>query len=166
MRVVCFSVVLASILSVSCGPPPTTGPAEARVVEPNGPTAKLKRIEGQPLYNLEQIVDVVNPLTKPSVTVSALGQLTVSGWAVDRESKASAGGVDIVIDNKPYPAQYELDRNDVAEYFKVPAYSKSGFRLSVAAAAISKGKHGLAVRVISRDGSGYWEGVTVVLEVQ
>jgi hypothetical protein len=121
---------------------------------------------GDPLYNLEFVGEVVNPLTRPSVILSSDGQLTAIGWAVDRDHKTKAGGVDIAIDDRPYVAEYGLDRADVGEYFKLPEYAKAGFKLSLAAAAIGKGKHRIAVRVISNDAAKYQEGASLVLDIQ
>jgi hypothetical protein len=166
MRAICSLVLLGCIVLVSCGPPPTSGPDTPRTVEPNGPTANLKRSEGEPLYYLDRVGDVVSPLTRPSLTVSLLGNLTASGWAVDQQSQAEAGGVDVAIDGKPYRAQYGLDRPDVADYFKVPAYAKSGYTITIPAIAVGRGKHQLAVRVISKDGTTYREGSRLVIEVQ
>jgi len=67
---------------------------------------------------------------------------------------------------RAYRAQYGEDRLDVANHFNVPAYQKSGFKFTVPAGAIGKGRHELRVRVILSDRNAYQEGVPVPLEIQ
>jgi hypothetical protein len=161
-------VVLAAslALTICCGPPPTTGPGDNISVTPNGPSAHLARLEGPPLYSLEKVGDVEQPSFAADIPISHAGQLVVAGWAVDRTAKVAAGGVDVAIDGKAYAAEYGAPRNDVAEYFKTPAYDASGYRFSAAAAAFDKGKHRLALRVLNVGKTGYWEGATFAIELR
>ena len=151
-------------LTICCGPRPTNGPGDVVSAIPNGPSAHLARIEGPPLGWVEKVGDVLRPGGGRAIPISLAGQFVVLGWAVDRTGKAAAGGVDVVIDGKAYPAEYGTVRPDVAEYFKTPACAPSGFKFSVAAAPFGKGNHRFAIRVLNSGKTGYWEGVT--FEVQ
>ena len=167
MRTVRYAVLwLGLILLAACGSPSGSAPSEPTKVLPKGPSAGLKKLAGRPRYNLETIGGTVNPLTQTSVSVPAGEPLTMSGWAVDAQSQTAAAGVDVVIDDVPYSAQYGSSRQDVAEHLKLPAYANSGFELAMPKTAIGKGKHQLSVRVISKDRSSYWEGMSLVVDVQ
>jgi len=142
----------ACMILAACGPPPT-GTEQTLTIKPDGPTAGMKHAEGPPLYSLDSVNGVTNPLTHGSIAVSWLDNISASGWAVDKDNQSEAGGVDLGIDGKPYRAEYNIERPDVANYFKVPAYSKSGYRISIPARAFGKGVHHIAVRAISKGGS-------------
>ena len=159
-------VVAAYFLLAACNSRPAVSHSEHRELQVDGLSVNLKRYEGSPLYNLESVGSVVNPLTKRVVEVSSAGNWAVAGWAVDQANKAPAAGVDVVIDGRAYRAQYGEDRLDVANHFNVPAYQKSGFKFTVPAGAIGKGRHELRVRVILSDRNAYQEGVPVPLEIQ
>jgi hypothetical protein len=130
-----------------------------------GKSSRLTKANGAPLYVLERIGEVWSPLIKQPVPVPA-GPVTFWGWAVDETQKNSAAGVDILIDGKPFGADYGIERGDVANFFKVPAYKDSGFKLTVPARGLDKGRHQVAVRVLAKDGKSYYEGGPVVFEVQ
>jgi hypothetical protein len=109
---------------------------------------------------------VVEPFTKQPVTVSAGGELILRGFAVDRESKNAAGGVDIAIDGMPFMAQYGIARPDVADYFKTPAYAKAGFLFTMPARMFGNGRHQLAVRVIASDKSTFYQSPALAIEIR
>jgi hypothetical protein len=73
--------------------------------------------------------------------VDLTGELVLSGWAVDPEAKNVPGGVEIVIDKKPYRGDHSLSRQDVADFFKIPAYEKAGYRFSMPARLLGTGTH-------------------------
>jgi hypothetical protein len=155
--------------SFSCSSPPTTAPSSEKAapkVEADGATAHLERSANKPLYNLENIGSVVNPFDKQPVAVPVSGNLTVIGWAVDGATKSAAGGVDVLIDGQPYKALAGRDRADVADFYKVPAYAKAGFNYSAPASAFGRGKHAIAVRVISNDGKTYSEGLDLTIDIR
>ncbi len=126
----------------------------------------MQRLTGKPLYNLEMIGNVVDPFPKQPVVLPASDALSVVGWAVDGASKNVAAGVEVVIDGRPYRAQAQLDRPDVAAFYKVPEFRKAGFRFSAPAAAFGAGKHVLSIRTIANDGKAYFEGLDLTLEIR
>ncbi len=143
-----------------------------RPLKPDGATPKLAYSAAPGLYNLEMVQDIDYP-TNPQppwnrqpVPISRFAYLYVAGWAVDDASKAGASGVDVVIDGKAYRAQAGETRDDVAAYFHVPAYANAGFELELIASAIGRGKHELAIRVISHDGTRYSESPSLTIEVR
>jgi len=161
-----FSFVLLTLVLLVCctAPPPgtePTGPPPATGLSSN---LQLKKVP--PLYNLEQIGDVVNPFTKQPVKVAATGDLLVSGWAVDVEAKDLGKGVDVVIDGTPLAANYPSDRGDVATFFKNPAYAKAAFQLVMPASGLRRGSHSVMVRIITKDGTAYYQGLPVAIVVE
>jgi len=149
--------------SGSGGPfPPSSDPVK---LAPNGISAGLPPV-GTPVYNLDKIGDVTSPYTKQPVIVSAAGDLTASGFAIDQKNKNVAGGVDVAIDGLPFIAHYGIDRPDVATFFKDPVYAKTGYSFAMAARLLGAGKHQLAVRVIANDKKSYSEGPMLSFEIQ
>jgi hypothetical protein len=163
-----LAVAIATGLAACLGSYPTMSGLDLPRVIPNGSTAALPRLAGNPFYALDGIGDFSQPYSKlPAMaTVAVEERVTVSGWAADGASRALAGGVDVVIDGLPFVAQYHLDRPDVATYHRVPAYAKAGYELSIPASLFGLGKHSVAVRVISSGGSGYLEGPTLPFEIR
>jgi hypothetical protein len=100
----------------------------------------------------------MEPFAKQPVQVQSAGEIQLSGFAIDSVAKNLAGGVDIAIDGLAFTAHYGISRPDVAQYFKVPAYSQAGFSFSIPARYFGPGPHKLAVRVVSNDKTEYCEG--------
>jgi hypothetical protein len=132
-------------------------------LSPNGISASLPPAAGTPLYSLDKIGDVVEPFAKQPVHVQSDGEIQLSGFAVDKVAKDLAGGVDIAIDGLAFSAHYGISRPDVAAYFKIATYGQAGFSFSIPARYFGRGRHKLAVRVVSKDKTRYYEGP--VLEV-
>lgn len=135
----------------------TGAPVAGPLPEATSSTGLVKRA-GQPLYNLERIGDVVNPFSLPPIAIAAQSILRVEGWAVDRTAQTLPGRVEAVIDGKSFLTQTDIPRQDVADHFKVPAYSNAGFAFTCPAISLGKGWHELKIRVISHDKHSYWEG--------
>src|SRR5262249_28758148 len=113
---------------------------------------------------LDYIGDVFNPAARNAIQVVAHKDVTFSGWAIDEPNRALASSVDVVIDGQPHRAQYGADRPDVAEYFKNPAYLKSGFQLVIT--QLAPGKHSVTIRVHPRDPGLYRQGPAVTFTAQ
>ena len=164
-----LSALLASVSLISCGPvgPPRDSAATTSPVSlPQGKSTGLTRAEGQPLYGLEWVGEVETPLIKQPVQVSAGSQIRFSGWAVDEQQKAPAGAVDVTIDGKPYASEYGGERPDVANYVKWPSCKNSAFSLFVPGGAVPRGRHVVTIRVLSKNGKIYWEGVPITFDVK
>lgn len=105
------------------------------------------------------------PEMQKSNRVSGDTDIIVSGWAIDKAAKTTAGGVDVVLDQVPYSARYGIPRGDVADHFKRPDYMNSGFRLVLAKGRLTKGEHTISIRVISSDRKSYSQGPLVTFTV-
>lgn len=91
--------------------------------------------------------------TQPILTDQKM-DLTVSGWAVDKEGGGIAGTVYLRIDDGALEveAEYGGDRADVARYFSQPNYRFIGFNGTIEGAMLERGPHKLRIRIVSVDG--------------
>ena len=120
-----------------------------------------------PLFSLEKVAGVVAPIARKDqpALVAQQGDLVVIGWAFDGATARPASAVEVAIDGIPFRADYGTGRPDVAEHFGVPDYVNCGFTFTMKARQLSRGQHVLAVRVVSTDGSQYWQSPEVLLVV-
>ena len=137
-------------------------PALSKLPVPATPTMGV--CAGRPLMNIEQIGEAKFPFGQ-LLHVAGSRRFRVAGWAVDQGSGLAAAGVDVVIDQVPFPSLYGSDRSDVAEYFKHSAYMASGFAADIPTGALSKGQHQLSVRVVSADRACYSEAESLPIVV-
>jgi hypothetical protein len=87
------------------------------------------------------------------------------GWAADRT--VPAAGVYLVIDGKRVPAQYGLDRPDVAQALSAPDARYVGFVANVPPNLLAAGANRLGVEVVDSTGQGYYAELpttTIVLK--
>jgi len=119
----------------------------------------LVDVQSETLFALD---DLGGQAPKPNAPLAVNPQqtptITLSGWAVDQRVKGKAGGVIINIDGKTdMVANYGTPRPDVAANFKNPEYANTGFRATIDASTLDKGRHTLTMRVITADQKGYYE---------
>jgi hypothetical protein len=131
-----------------------------------GRSAGLRRLEQEPVYQLEMLGTAAAPFANQPVRLPRTGEIVASGWAVDPATNTAADGVDVVIDGIPYAAQHGMDRPDVANYHKVPGYLKSGFELVMPAESLPAGDHHLSVRVLPAGGTAYAEGPPLTFRLE
>jgi len=170
-RTVLVIGVLAFTLAVGCGKKnepaaktseTTSGAAvPAPPPLPPGMSTHLKRNPGAPFYNFDSLGPINFPAVQKSNQISAEAAVGITGWAADPSKQFLAGGVDVVIDGIPYSARYGTDRTDVAKHYDKPEFAKSGFQLLLAPRQLTKGAHGVAIRVITHDQKSYNEGPLV-----
>jgi hypothetical protein len=161
-----LSIVVLTGISISCGnkegeatssaPPPALPP---------GISQNLTRNSAAPAYNFDNLGPINYPAVQKSNQISGDTPNAVSGWALEQGQKGTAGGVDVVIDQVPYSAHYGSPRTDVADHFKCPDCTNSGFQLNMAKGQLTKGPHMVSVRVISNDKKSYTEGPVVQFTV-
>lgn len=159
-------LLAASLLSVSCG---NNAPRKEAAAEPLQPTGVTQNLPQSPIgtkYHIDNIGPVSNPGAGQPVHVSSSQDLLVSGWAIDEPNKALASNVDVVIDGISYAARYGVQRQDVAAFFKEPAYEKSGFQFSILAGQLTKGSHKCFIRVVASDGKSYVASPEITLVVE
>ncbi|MCX6631403.1 MAG: hypothetical protein NTW28_27640 [Candidatus Solibacter sp.] len=167
MKITLCLCFVSLVFLAGCGTP-STGPVSQgqNTIQADGITPKLSPSTTPTLSNLEKINSIVEPSIHQPVVISAAEELTASGWAVDQSAQSEASGVEIVIDGKAYRAKTGIERMDVANYLKVPAYSRAGFSFSAPADAFGRGKHQLSLRVIAKDGKSYFETPAVAINVE
>jgi hypothetical protein len=105
-----------------------------------------------------------SPLTSATMSIPA-ADVIISGWAVDDRSSNPAAGVDVVIDEKPYRANYGEDRPDVARALNAPSCAKSGYTFVLHAGQFPKGRHTVVIRVISADNKTFAEMIPLTLQI-
>jgi hypothetical protein len=133
---------------------------------PDGMTHTLQRSAATTLFFIDQIGSFSNPLSQKALEVSGEEPLVIAGWAVDSQAKTPADGVEVVIDNQAYVARYGLERQDVAQAHKTPAYAASGFMYSAPAQSFGKGRHSLTVRTIARGRQAYYESSPISFTIR
>jgi hypothetical protein len=134
-------------------------------LEPVAATVTMLACQGPPLMNIEQIGVTRSPFDGRPIHVPGSGWFKVTGWAVDQARASAATGVDVVIDRTPFPSLFGADRNDVADYFKRPSYTASGFMADIPAGTLEKGQHTLSLRVVSAGGECYYESAGIPLVI-
>lgn len=111
--------------------------------------------------NIEYVNDYSEPLKGYRIMAACGGLLQVKGWAVDQQACAAARGVELVLDGALYQAEYGSPRPDVADYFQVPAFRESGFRVEIPLDYISPGSHEFRIRILLRENGDYLESMPV-----
>ena len=124
-------------------------------------TQNLQRVDRVSRYSVDQ-VDADCEIRELQTGIFCSNMFLVSGWAVDPDD-GTAGGVEVVLDNKLYSAHYGLKRPDVAAHFKDTSYERSGFYLSMPADQLSKGLHRFSVRIIDKSKTSYFESSPVAV---
>jgi hypothetical protein len=99
-------------------------------------------------------------------TVAVGVPLHVSGWAVEPDLRHLAGRVTVVLDQKTYPANYGLERPDVADFLKNRHLRTCGFSVVIPPDSIGKGAHEVAVRVVSSNGRTYSVGKRIKFKAE
>ena len=117
-------------------------------------------------HNLEWIGGTSAPFTNTPIHVSRRDDFFVVGWAVDERARNVAADVDVLIDDRPYPSSYGIDRPDVSSYFAAPAYRGSGFRARLKGTDVGPGVHALSLRVLANDRSCFYESIKVPIDVR
>jgi hypothetical protein len=115
----------------------------------------LLRVPDHTDYSLEFFNGVSAPLVQPPVRIPFAGEISIAGWAVDRECVTAAAGLVVLIDNKDYAAQTGLTRVDVAAYFKQPEFTFAGFSFKMPSARVGAGRHELRLKIYTNGGNSY-----------
>jgi hypothetical protein len=134
-----------------------------RLLESRPIRTDIQRASEPPLFNIDNLGAEGQRLTASAQEVRLGTPVYVSGWAIDRKNNALAAGVDVFLDDTAYPARYGTERADVGAYFKNPRYNSAGFTAIIPAAELKPGRHKIAVHIIARDSSVFWESAPIVL---
>lgn len=119
----------------------------------------LTKRDGTTTYSIDSLNDTqfTTAPTAP-LPIAASASITLRGWAVDAAANTVAGGVIVSIDGTmDVQAVYGVDRPDVANALKNPAYAKSGFNVTFPASKLSHGRHAITIRILTNDRTGYYQ---------
>ena len=129
-----------------------------RIVEKEAKAINISALKAQTSatdFHVDRINDTKHHGKGLIVIPGYFSHIEIEGWAIDSQNKSVAGGVCVDINGKSFIAHYGLKRPDVAKV-KGSQYLNSGFRVLIPSSEVGKGKHTLAVRVISRDLKSYY----------
>jgi glycosyltransferase involved in cell wall biosynthesis len=111
--------------------------------------------QAETLFSVDSLNErIVTQQSVPVVVALEQRHLVVTGWAVDREAKDTAGAVYVTIDGERYPAHYSSDRKDVADHFGVSQYRYSGFEALIP--NVMEGRHALSLVIVTKDRKSYY----------
>jgi hypothetical protein len=125
----------------------------------------LARQEAMATFTLDKINDQPDPYNKPA-TIPSTTPATFQGFIFDPVAKQAGKGADVVIDGAAYGTAYGHSRQDVAGYFKNPAVANSGFLVTLPVGIIKPGQHTVTIRVVSSDGTGYFDSAPIKFTAQ
>ena len=154
---------LAKPLTVPGAQAPAAASAPGDMVAPLSAGLPVRR--EFPGFYLDRINAAKDPLNYPA-TVSGDAPIEMTGFGFDVVASAPAKGIDLVIDGKPYGAVYGSPRPDVANAKKVPALAPSGYHMTLPPGTLAKGPHKVVVRVLTADGSAYYQSPVIGFTVQ
>ena len=146
----------------AAGPPsaaPETAPGE-------GMSAGLAKRPQPAGFFLDHVGQATDPFSRRPAVTAAGQPVVLDGFGFDPVAKTPAKGVDVIVDGKAYGTTYGAARADVAAFFKTPALVAVGFRTTLPAGALAPGAHTAVVRVISADGTGYYDSPVLPFEVR
>ena len=129
-------------------------------------TAGMRPCGTQPLMALDQVGPTRAAGVAGPVRTDRARGLKIAGWAVDQSRASLAAGVDVVLDQVPFPTMYGLERADVAQYFKQPQYRQSGFMAEIPRRQLGKGDHRISIRVAASNRECYYESAPVAVVVE
>ena len=145
---------------MAVGPPPV----EEAPMPPARSLGLAKRPEAAGFF-LDHAGAAFDPFNKPPAVTPRDRPVVFDGFGFDSVTKTPAGGVDVVIDGRPYGTAYGAPRQDVASYFNVPGLVNVGFRVVLPTGTLASGAHVAVVRVIAADGKGFYDSPPIPFSV-
>jgi hypothetical protein len=144
----------------------TLPPPAAAIGPPkDGTSGGLAKRPELAAFSLDRVGEALDPLNKQPAGTPGDAPISISGFGFDPAAKTPASGVDVVIDGAAYAAAYGAAREDVANYFKSPALTATGYAVTLPAGFLVNGPHKIVVRVIAADGKGYFESPAIPFTV-
>lgn len=92
----------------------------------------------------------------PGENVVSEGDIEIVGWAMNPDTKETPSKVFVAVNGSLFTTETGIARDDVANYFKNPAYQKSGFRAKFARSLFKPGVYSIGLRVVSKDGKSFY----------
>ncbi|NOR87487.1 MAG: hypothetical protein GQ527_07755 [Bacteroidales bacterium] len=105
-------------------------------------------------------INIINDQNKPSASNPQVIQwplLKLNGWAIDFPNQNIADGIVIDIDGNQFMATYRISRPDVANAYKNPNYTNSGWSFDIPTEIIGKGSHTVSIKIILDGGKSYYK---------
>lgn len=125
-------------------------------------------LEGLTQYSIDGAqVDVRTiplwPRPQPKLEPYVGEPIVITGWAVDGNLRAPVKSISAVVDGEStYTTVPNIPRPDVAAKLGNPAYTPSGFSLTIPGCALAPGRHLIAFRFVASDGHGYYRSADYV----
>lgn len=120
--------------------------------------AKLDAARGSTRAVVSRIDRVRAKKSEGPVTVSPQAPLvTVTGWAVDKRARRSAGGVYVVVNDRKYPAYYGTSSENVEKVFGVADYANAGFEADIPVSELKAGVNEISLLVVTSDSAAYYK---------
>ncbi len=134
----------------AANPPPIVGPPLA--------LANLVHLSSETFFFIDSINEVALQTPPPMpIRIKGDAPITLTGWAVDDTAGNVAGGVFASVDDAmAFPADYGIDRPDVAAALKNPVAQKSGFSVTIPPNALAIGRHTLTIKIVTTDRKSYY----------
>ena len=107
-------------------------------------------------FNIE-LINGISAIDNGLYETSIGDSIIFNGWAVDWINKNTAGGIYMAIDNRLYPVDYGLQREDVSSTFNNPKFRYSGFSKKLLCQDIGKGIHQVKIIIVSKDKKYYYK---------
>ena len=168
-----LALTLLALIATACdrAKPRPDAAAEAPPPAPASATPPtlsegLSKLPNFPGFYLDHTGRALDPINKQPAVTPANEPLLLDGFGYDPVAKAPAKGVDVVVDGKAYGTTYGSPRQDVATFNKIPALVNVGYRVVLPAGTVAPGPHQAVVRVVSADGTGYYESPPIKFEVR
>jgi len=157
--VLLLPVILLSVVACGRHEPPASIPLAPGIAQ------NLAQNPGSTAFWIDKIGSVTNPTSVNPIQVDEASDLNVNGWAIDKPAASVAGGVEMVLDGKPYQIPYGSRREDLIDALHNPAYADAGFQTAFPARALGKGTHTLTFRILAHDRKSYFPtpGFTVIV---
>jgi hypothetical protein len=141
-----------------------TPPAARAPVAPPRPVAHplaLRLIQTAESHSLDSAqagsASVLLPGGAAAVVAERGTQVTIVGWAADIGAKRPSSAVYATTGGKIFVARVGLPRSDVAAALGDPAYTSSGFELTIDTASLPIGASTIAFGGVNADGSGRYD---------
>jgi len=156
-------VIIAAVRGLPAPAAPTSaaagnGAPTPQAAAPTIALATLNKSASETFFFIDAL-NTTSLLTPPPapITVTAGGEITLTGWAVDTTAGKAAGGVIFAVDGTTtFQASYGIDRPDVAAVLKNDAYRRSGFSATFPTSTLTPGRHTITIKIIAADLKSYY----------
>ncbi len=122
-------------------------------------TSSMTSIGSDTYFSLDTINGRIASNTSSPVIIHSDQEetITITGWAADKQTNATARAVFIVIDGKlELPTLYGGDRPDVAAAYRNSRFEYSGYIASFSALILAKGQHTLSLEIVALNGPYFY----------